>query len=146
VQRLFMGVLVLVFMLTACAAAENTRGIEVRDAWVRTVVVDTSPTIGTAYLVIRNTKNTPDRLLKVESDSAADVEMHATIEENGVLQMRPVTMIDIPANGELAFISGGYHLMLIGIKGDLKVGDTVNLTLLLENTGTVRVAAAVRER
>jgi periplasmic copper chaperone A len=145
-QRLCASVLALVLLLTGCGVAETTRGIEVRDAWVRAVVADTNPTISAAYLVIRNTKDTPDRLLKIESDRAADVEMHATIEENGVFQMRPVQQIDIPANGELAFTSGGYHLMLIGVTGDLAVGDTVNLTLLLENTGTVRVAATVRVR
>ena len=41
---------------------------------------------------------------------------------------------------------GGFHVMLIGLKKDLRVGDTVDLQLTFEQAGEVAVKASVRER
>jgi hypothetical protein len=64
---------------------------------------------------------------------------------NGVMEMRPIEAIDVPAKSSVTLRPGGLHVMLIGLKNDLKVGDVVRLTLRFEKSGTMKLEAAVRE-
>jgi copper(I)-binding protein len=100
---------------------------------------------GAAYMTIRNTSGEPDRLIKAQSDVAKTVELHTVIQENGVMQMRPVEAIDVPANGEAVLKPGGFHVMLIDLTRDLKPGDKVDVTLQFERAGTLKVPADVRQ-
>lgn len=100
---------------------------------------------GAAYLTIRNS-GPADRLLKAMSDAAGTVELHTVIDNNGVKQMRPVEAIDVPANGEVALKPGSFHVMMFGVKQDLKPGDTINLTLQFEKAGSMTVKAEVRQQ
>lgn len=98
-----------------------------------------------AYMLIRN-GGAADRLLKAESGVAGTVELHTVEMKDGVMQMRPVEGgIDVPANGEVQLKPGGFHVMLIGLKQDLKAGDTVALKLQFEKAGAVDVTAQVRQ-
>lgn len=99
-----------------------------------------------AYMTIRNPGNQPDRLVKATSDVAKVVELHTVEEQNGVMAMHPVEGIDVPANGEATLKPGGFHVMLIALTRDLKVGDTVTVTLTFANAGDMTVQAKVRER
>jgi copper(I)-binding protein len=100
---------------------------------------------GAAYMTIRNTGSTPDKLIKAQSDVAKTVELHTVIDNNGVMEMRPVASIEVPANGETQLKPGGFHVMLIGLKHDLKAGDKVEITLQFETAGTLQVQADVRQ-
>ena len=62
----------------------------------------------------------------------------------GMLGMRPVDRVEIPAGGTLELKPGSYHIMLIGLNQDLKVGDSIEITLKLEKAGDVKVTAEVR--
>lgn len=96
------------------------------------------------YMTIKSTSSSADRLVKAASDVAGATELHTAAMVNGVMQMRPVEAIDIPAGGVATLAPGGFHVMLIGLKKDLKVGDTVKLTLTFERFGTLTIAAPVR--
>ncbi len=61
------------------------------------------------------------------------------------MTMSPVEAIDVPANGQVELKPGGYHIMLIGLKQDMKVGDKIKLTLTFEKAGNVIVEAGVME-
>lgn len=61
-----------------------------------------------------------------------------------MMAMQPVAKIDIPAGGTVALEPGGYHLMLMELKEEPKVGSTVELTLTFEGAGDVVVKAEVR--
>ena len=63
----------------------------------------------------------------------------------GMMGMQPVDEITIDADTTLELKPGGYHVMLIGLKQDLKVGDTIPVTLEFEHSGEVKVTAEVRE-
>lgn len=98
------------------------------------------------YLTIKNPTAAADRLIKAQSDVAASVELHTMAEENGVMKMHPVDGVDVPAQGEAVLKPGGFHIMLLNIARDLKVGDKVTVTLTFEKAGTLTVEAEVRER
>ncbi|HEV7372107.1 copper chaperone PCu(A)C [Arenibaculum sp.] len=98
---------------------------------------------GAAFLSIRNEGDTPDRLLGAETPIAARAELHAHVEEDGVMRMRPVDAVDIPADATAVLAPGGFHLMLLGLKGPLVEGGSFPLTLSFEKSGPARVVVPV---
>lgn len=101
-----------------------------------------------AFMLIENSTDTPERLISasVSADIATVVEIHeTTVDENDVMQMRPVEGIDVPANGSVELKPGSYHIMLIDLQTALNPGDTVTLTLTFESGTTLTVDADVRE-
>lgn len=101
--------------------------------------------VSAAYMTIRNSGSSADQLLKVEGDVANSIELHTMVDDGGVMRMRPVENIEIPAGGEATLKPGGLHVMLIGMKRSLKAGETVSLKLTFAQAGTVDVQAQVRE-
>lgn len=98
-----------------------------------------------AYMILVNNSDKADRLLSATTDVAETVELHNSEMADGVMRMRPVETIDIPANSKVELQPGGLHIMLIGLKQDLNDGDTVNLTLTMENMGIIDLAVPVRQ-
>ncbi|NUM41154.1 MAG: copper chaperone PCu(A)C [Leptospiraceae bacterium] len=76
-----------------------------------------------AFLTIKNNSISDVSLIKVESDISKVVEMHTMTMESGVMKMRQVETILIKANGSTELKPGGLHIMLIGIKNPLKLGE-----------------------
>ena len=99
---------------------------------------------GAVYITIGNTGKEADALLSASSDAAQTVELHETKNEAGVMKMRPVPKIAVAAGGKIEMKPGGYHVMLLGLKRDLKPGDKVEVTLKFERGGEVRVNAPVK--
>ena len=97
---------------------------------------------GAGWLTIRNS-GAADRLTGVESPAAERVELHTHIHEGGVMMMRRMEGLDVPAGGRVALEPGGDHLMLFGLKRGLKPGDTFPLTLLFEKAGRITVEMRV---
>ena len=88
---------------------------------------------GAAYLKgIRNRGNQPDRLIGASSPVAARVELHRMTLVDGVMRMRAVPGLDLPAGKAVALKPGGYHVMLMDLKQPLKNGESVPLTLVVE--------------
>lgn len=102
--------------------------------------------MGAMYMTIRNPTNTPDRLIKAQSDVSKVVELHNMAIKDGMMTMFPVEAIDVPANGEAVLEPGSFHVMLIGLNRDLTSGDSVTITLTFEQAGDVTLQAPIRER
>ena len=78
------------------------------------------------------------------SDAATTVELHETRQEGGVMRMRPLPKVDVPAGGRIEMKPGGQHIMLLGLTRDLHPGDTVTVHLRFEKAGEQVVVAPVR--
>ena len=102
--------------------------------------------VGAAYMTIRNSAASADRLLKIEGDLANSIELHTVTDTGGVMAMRPVESVEIPGGGEVALKPGGFHAMMIGMRRSLKPGDTIDLKLTFEKAGPVSVQAVVRDQ
>ena len=98
-----------------------------------------------AFMQIRNTSDAERKLVKAESPVAKTVELHNHVNEHGVMKMRPVTHIVVPAHGKAVLKPGSYHVMLIDLKAPLKEGEAVPLTLSCDDGSTQRVDAPVRK-
>ena len=99
---------------------------------------------GAAYMIIKNTGDTADKLLRAESQVSEVVELHISEMNDGVMKMRQVEYIEAPAGGQAELKPGGLHIMLIGLKQDLVEGESIDITLYFEEAGKVRVSAEVR--
>ena len=135
----FVLALALAAALLAPAPAAADSALTVEDARAR-ILLPSRP--GAGWLTIRNTGG-EDRLVGAESPAAARVELHTHLHEGGVMKMRKVEGIDVPAGGEAALEPGGDHLMLFDLKAGLTPGDTFPLTLVFEKAGSVTVEMRV---
>ena len=91
-----------------------------------------------AFMVFDN-KGTADKLIGVSGDIAKDIQIHSMITEAGIMKMREIKSLDVPANGKVELKPGGFHVMLIGLKDGLKEGATFPLKLKFEKAGEVTV-------
>ncbi len=98
---------------------------------------------GAGFMTIRSL-GAADRLLGFASPACERPELHTHLHDNGVMRMRQVDAIDIPAGGEAVLQPGGLHLMFIGLNGQLAEGDTVPVTLIFEQAGEVQISLPVK--
>ena len=99
------------------------------------------PSLGAAknsatFFIIHNKGGKANKLTSAQSDVAKRVELHTHLKENGVFKMRPIESIPVPANGMAELKPGGHHVMLIGVKSKLKIGDKFMLKLTFANGET----------
>ncbi len=156
---LFVVLATLAGFLGGCGG--GTSRIAVREAWTRPATAAQGATAGTpqnpmgamtggrnsvVYLTIANTGDGADKLIGVWSAVAGAVEMHRMEIKENVATMRQVNAIEIPKGSEVRLDPNGYHLILVNVQRDLKVGDTVDLTLTFEHAGPIQVSAQVRDQ
>ena len=128
-------------VVIAGAALAQTGQLEVSNAWARATPAKAET--GIAYLTIRSP--TADRLVSVSSPVAKKVELN-TMEMSGVvMKMRPLASLDIPAGQPVTLRPGGDHVMLTGLSGPLREGQSFPLTLTFEKAGTREVTVAVEK-
>jgi copper(I)-binding protein len=96
------------------------------------------------YVLIENRGPEADALLGASSDAAKTVELHETRQEGGVMRMRPLAAVEVPAGGRIEMKPGGQHIMLLGLTRDLRPGDKVTVRLRFEKAGEQTAEAEVR--
>ena len=83
--------------------------------------------VAAGYLTLKNSGESPDRLVSVTTDIAGSAEVHEMKMVDGVMQMRPVPEgVTVPAGGEVALKPGASHLMFMDLKQGLKDGQIVS--------------------
>jgi periplasmic copper chaperone A len=172
--RRLLGFSFILSLLTACAAsAPAGPKISVENPWARPAIVGSmsaTPTMqgmsgasgsGTpdmqgmagmaasgptsaAYFVIVNQGSEADTLVGASSGVASKAEMHETRIVNDVAEMVPIPSLDVPAGGRVEFKPGGYHVMLEGLNQDLKVGETIQLTLQFAKSGAITLEVPIQ--
>ena len=118
--------------------------VEVKSAWVRATVPHQ---MGTgAFMQLTAAKDT--KLVAASSTLTPVVEIHEMRLQDNVMKMRQVDAVELPAGRTVDFEPGGYHVMLMELKEQVKEGTTVPLTLLFEDgegqRRSVQVQAPVR--
>ena len=126
--------LIFAALLAASAFAQDAKigNITVDHPWARATpgAVKNSA----AFMVFDN-KGAADKLISVTGDVAREIQIHSMITEAGVMKMREIKALDIPANGKAELKPGGFHVMLIGLKDGLKEGEKFPLKLKFEKAG-----------
>lgn len=135
--------LIVTLALTAWAVALATQphaeeaGIRAEKPWVLAPVRGNA--IAAGYVTLEN-RSRADRLVTARSPEAAAVEIHDMSMAGGTMRMRRLEGgAPVPDSGALRLEPHGMHLMLIGLKSELKAGDVVPITLMFEKAGEVAV-------
>ena len=130
----------IIFFAPACGFAQ----VRVSDPWVRATVPQQK--VSGAFMQLSSSKNM--RLVEARTPVAGVVEIHEMAMDKGIMRMRPVAGVELPAGRTVELKPGGYHVMLMDLKRQLKEGESVPITLVLEGKDkkreTLEVKAAVR--
>lgn len=130
----------LLAVATFAAHAQTT----VKDPWVRGTVAGQKATGMFAQI----TSKSGGKLVSAASPVAGVVEIHEMAMDGNVMKMRAVPAVDLPAGKSVDLKPGGYHVMLMDLKKDLKPGETVPMTLVVEGADkkreTIEVKAPVK--
>ena len=132
-------------LLTLASGSLYAQNVEVKNAWVRASVQGQKAT--GAFMQI--TASQPTTLVGAASPVAGVAEVHEMKMDGDVMRMRALPQgLPLPAGKAVALTPGGYHVMLMDLKQQVKVGDEVPLTLTIENKdgsrATIELKAAAR--
>ena len=127
-------------LCTLPALAEVT----VAEAWVRATVPAQKAT--GAFMHLKSDADA--RLVSAASPVAGVVEIHEMLLDKDVMTMTRIDGLDLPAGQSVELKPGGYHVMLMDLQAQVKEGDAVPLTLVVENKDgsrqTLEVTAPAR--
>ena len=99
---------------------------------------------GAAFMTVLNGLDKAVRLASISGDAAGAIELHETVNDNGVMKMEPHPEgFEIPAGGTLELKPGGKHVMLLGLTKPLAVGDSIDLTLNFEGSEPMTLTVPV---
>jgi len=128
-------------LLTLAALAGTAQAqVEVKDAWIRGMVAPQD----TTGAFMRITSATDAKLVGVKTPAAGMAGLHQSKMDGGVMRMRHVAGIELPAGKPVDLKPGGYHVMLMHVARPLKEGETVPLTLIVEQKGGGRASVTVQ--
>ena len=140
----YCGAAMLIGLLTG--AAHATELIKVLNPWARATVP--GQTVGGVYMEIIARENL--RLVSVKSPAAETAQVHQMKMENGMMRMRAVPFLELPAGKPVRLDPGGYHVMLFDLKHSLVTGQKLKLELTFEDAAKRRhrvpVEAMIRDR
>jgi copper(I)-binding protein len=129
------GLLAALFISASVYAGD----IRIENAWARA----TAPGQDAASVDLTITSKHAAAMVGVSSRVARTAQLHSMVTEGGMMRMREVASIALPAGKTVNLGESGYHLMLTGLKAPLKEGETVPLTLSIKigKQGVVKIKA-----
>jgi copper(I)-binding protein len=130
-------ILVMLATLLALGAQAQTT---VKDPWVRGTVAGQKAT----GMFAQVTSAAGGKLVSATSPIAGVVEIHEMVMDGSVMKMRAIPGLELPAGKAVDLKPGGYHLMLMDLKQELKVGESVPVTLVIEGAGGKRESVELK--
>lgn len=140
-KRIVLALSVVISTWATAASLAGQNSITVEHAWAR--ATPKMAVTGGGYLTVTNRGPGEDRLLNVTSPVAEKIQFHSMAIDNGVAKMTQLSTIELPPGVPVVFKTGGIHMMLLGLKHQLKEGETVPLTLTFEKADAIEVEARV---
>jgi periplasmic copper chaperone A len=134
IRKRFFTLILAAILLTACGAGSAESGIEAHQAKVEAAAQGKDSPF---YLALHNHGSETDQLTGVSTDAA-----EATQLQNGA---GAVDAIPVYANTEFVFIPDGYHVMLVGLKQELHVGDEIEVVLHFRDHEDITLTVPVGE-
>jgi copper(I)-binding protein len=134
---------VLLITLTLLSLSQMTFSQSVEKPWVKRPIPGMKLT--GAYMTIKNPSSKDIYLIDVKGEDAEFYEIHTHEKINGVMKMRQIKKLRIPAKGSVTLKPKSFHIMLIQLKkGRLSPKATkTNLTLIFDNKEKVTIEASI---
>nr|WP_321321039.1 copper chaperone PCu(A)C [uncultured Campylobacter sp.] len=127
----------------ASIAAVFGADVEIEGAYAR-VSIPNIPN-SAAFFVIKNNSDKDIAITNANSDIAEKNELHTHIKENQMLKMMKIEKLVVPAKSSLELKSGGDHVMLMGLKKELKAGDEISLELSFSDGDKKSIKVPVKD-
>lgn len=134
------SLLALALGFAAMSAQAAAPRIEVAQAWSRPAVTGAA---GAGFMTLTN-RGPADALVSVSTPLARETQIHRSSVSGGVASMQRLAKLDLPAGRAVTFGPGGYHLMFVGLKKPLNVGDAVPATLTFASGAKVQASFRVQ--
>jgi hypothetical protein len=131
-------------LLVSFSTVEADDILDIDDAWVAEAP-PVAPVMG-GYMIIENETDKPVSITRATCPDFEKVEIHEMSMSGGMMKMREIDKLDVPANGKVELKPGGYHLMLIKPKKTFKKGDNLTVTLHTADSQSQAVKMEVKER
>ncbi len=140
-HRIFAALLVLgaPLLLAACA---DPPPLYVDSAWIRLSANPATPSAG--YFTVHGGA-VPVELRGVLSDRVQRIEMHESMAQGGMMSMKPVDAVPIPAKTVVTFAPGGKHIMMFGVNAAEARDGKIPLTFLFSNGDRIIVDAVLQK-
>lgn len=133
--------LLLLLQPTTSLSAENP--LTITNAWIREAPPNAKMMAG--YMSLTNNSKTPVTVRSVTSQSFREIGIHRTLYKDGIAKMVSLESLTIPEQGSIIFEPGSYHLMMFSPEEALSSGDTVTISLQLENHPAITQRFLVRQ-
>ena len=117
--------------------------IEIKGAYARASIPNVPNSA--AFFVIKNNSDKDIAITSANSDIAEKNELHTHIKENQMMKMMKIEKLVVPAKSSLELKSGGDHVMLMGLKKELKVGDEISLELSFSDGDKKSIKVPVKD-
>ena len=127
----------------ASIAAVFGADVEIDGAYARASIPNVPNSA--AFFVIKNNSDKDIAITSANSNIAEKNELHTHIKENQMLKMMKIEKLVVPAKSSLELKSGGDHVMLMGLKKELKVGDEINLELSFSDGDKKSIKVPVKD-
>lgn len=137
-------------LLSACgddaAPAADGPAFEVQDSWVRATVGSKEPSMTSAFMVLSNNTDSSVTVTGASTEVAETTEFHDMAEQDGKMMMMQLEDgIELKPQSGVILQPGGKHVMLMGMKKQLKAGDEVTFTLSYGDGKSATVTAPVKD-
>jgi periplasmic copper chaperone A len=135
---------VILIALTACAnTTAQSSELTIEEIWARPGISGGNSAV---YFIIENPTGEADTLISAEAEIAEFVELHMTsMDAEGNMLMQQQENIPVAAGSRVEFRPGGLHVMLIQLRQDLAVGETILVTLNFENRGSIQIQTIIKQ-
>ena len=127
----------------ASIAAVFGADVEIDGAYARASIPNVPNSA--AFFVIKNNSDKDIAITSANSDIAEKNELHTHIKENKMMKMMKIEKLVVPAKSSLELKSGGDHVMLMGLKKELKAGDEISLKLSFSDGDKKSIKVPVKD-
>lgn len=129
--------LILLLIFSPIALAE----LDVRDPWIKNLPA--SVPVRAGYMTIHNPQSKAVSIVSLRSDAFASIEIHQTIEQDGMMRMEQVPSLKIESNSSVQLAPGGLHLMMMNPSEPTQPGDLLEIVIVLDDGSEQRVEMQV---
>jgi copper(I)-binding protein len=129
--------LILLLIFSPIASAE----LDIRDPWIKNL--PPSVPVRAGYMTIHNPQTKTVSIVSLRSDAFASIEIHQTIEQDGMMRMEQMSSLKIESNSSVQLAPGGLHLMMMNPSEPTQPGDLLEIVIILDDGSEQRVEMQV---
>lgn len=127
-------------MSMACFSIATHAELKVDDAWVKPTVP--GQPVGAAYMKLTSDKNV--EIVDLSSPVAGKTELHSMSMTGNIMRMKRVERLQLKAGKAVELKPGGYHIMLMALKHQIKDGETVPLSLVTQDESGNKATTSIK--